>query len=248
MKQTKKAIYAKHGIEYNCGKVLYNGRWIAELLKAGNSKTGKRVYTWSMPAGTAGTCICDCVGCYAKTGFYQMASVKKALELNQSIVENDITFFYNAVSAQLEIIGSGELRIHAAGDFNTRNSREYAETWQRIARENKNILMWTYTKIHEYESLFDGIANAHIVKSVIDGIGYNFGHCDYILATYHKLQAMGANVYICRCGIDKNQHCENCGHCGKADFVLFIEHSTDYKAESDPIFNELKTVIDAQKD
>lgn len=54
----KKAdVYKKYGIEYKNGKILYNGQWIAELLKEGNSKTGKRVWTWSMPAGTAGTCV-----------------------------------------------------------------------------------------------------------------------------------------------------------------------------------------------
>ena len=242
----KKAIYEKHGIEYVNGKIIYHGQPIAELLKEGNSKTGKRVYTWSMLPGKDGTCVCSCAGCYAMTGFYQMPSVKAALQQNTDIVNNDITFFYNAVSAQLEIIGSGEVRIHAAGDFNTKNPAEYAYTWQRIAKENPSFLFWTYTKVSEFENLFDDIQNANIVKSVINGIGYNFGHCDYIINVYKKLVSMGANVYICRCGIDKNQHCENCKHCATADFVLFIEHSTSYKAENDPAFEELKALIENQ--
>lgn len=120
---TKKEIYKKHGIEYKGGKILYHGEWISELLKEGNSKTGKRVYTWSMTPGTKGTCICDCIGCYAETGFYQMENVKKALALNTSIVNNDINFFYHAVSAQLETVGAGEIRIHAAGDFHTKTRK-----------------------------------------------------------------------------------------------------------------------------
>ena len=250
MKLTKKQIYAKHGIIYNpkTGKIWFPllQAWICELLKQGNSKTGKKVYTWSLPAGTDGTCICNCLGCYAMTGFYLMESVKKALEMNQFIVENDIDFFYKAVSAQLESIGSGEIRIHAAGDFNTKNSKEYANTWKRIVSENSKFLFWTYTKIRKYETLLDGLENGNIVKSVIDGIGINYGHCGYIMRTYWKLKNMGANVYICRCGIDKNQHCEKCGHCGKADFVLFIEHSTDYKAEQDPDYPELVRLIESQ--
>ena len=244
---SKKAIYAKYGIQYNGGKILWGAQWISELLKEGNSKTGKRVYTWSMLPGIGGTCVCSCEGCYAMTGFYQMPSVRKALELNTRIVETDIDFFYRAVSAQLESIGGGEVRIHAAGDFNTRNRSEYTACWRRIVSENGAFLFWTYTKIREYESLFDGLENGNIVKSVIDGIGFNFGRCDYILSTYAKLRAMGANVYICRCGIDKNQHCENCKHCATADFVLFIEHSTAYKAESDPAFPALRALIDAQE-
>lgn len=243
---TKREIYAAHGIEYKAGKILYNGKFIPELLKEGNSKTGKAVYTWSMLPGADGTCVCNCEGCYAQTGFYKMANVKESLALNTSIVNDDIEFFYNAVSAQLEAIGAGEIRIHAAGDFNTNNPQAYADTWRRIVSENPAFLFWTYTKMHQFEGLFDGLPNGNIVKSVINGIGYNYGHCGYIIDTYNKLRAMGASVYICRCGIDKNQHCEKCGHCATAQFVLFIEHSTSYKAEADPMFDTLKTIIDAQ--
>lgn len=247
---TKKEIYARHGIEYKAGKINWKGQWIAELLKEGNTKTGKKVYTWSMLAGTknGGTCVCDCEGCYAQTGFYNMPSVRASLELNTRIVNEDIEFFYNAVSAQLECIGSGEVRIHAAGDFNTKHPEEYANTWKRIVSESPSFLFWTYTKVRKFESLFDGLKNGNIVKSIINGIGYNFGHCGYIIETYLKLKAMGAKVWICRCGIDKNQHCENCKHCATSDFVLFIEHSTEYKAEKDPRFEELKALIDAQEE
>lgn len=244
----KKAVYAKHGIQYKNGKILWGKEWVPELLKEGNSKTGKRVWTWSMLPGKEGTCVCTCEGCYAMTGFYNMPSVKKALELNTRIVNEDIEFFYHAIMAQLEIIGSGEIRIHASGDFNTKRPEEYANTWEKIVSESPSFLFWTYTKVRKFESLFDGLKNGNIVKSIINGIGYNFGHCDYIIETYLKLKAMGAKVWICRCGIDKNQHCENCKRCATSDFVLFIEHSTEYKAEKDPRFAELKSLIDAQEE
>jgi len=248
MKTTKKEIYARHGIQFENDKLNYHGAWICELLKEGNSKVGKRVYTWSMLPGKEGTCACTCEGCYAMTGRYRGETVKKSLALNTSIVNDDIEFFYNAISAQLEYIGSGEIRIHAAGDFNTRDPEQYANTWKRIVKENPSFLFWTYTKVQQFENLFDDVPNGNIVKSIIDGIGVNYGHCDYILETYRKLQSMGANVWICRCGIDKNQHCENCKHCATAQFVLFIEHSTAYKAEKDPAYTELKAVIDAQQE
>ena len=176
-----------------------------------------------------------------------MPGVIKSLELNTAIVNDDIKFFYNAISAQLEIIGSGEIRIHAAGDFNTRNPEEYAQTWKRIVKENPSFLFWTYTKVKKFENLFDDTNNGNIVKSIIDGIGYNFGHCDYIIRVFDMLKKAGKSVYICRCGIDKNQHCEKCKHCATSEFVLFIEHSTAYNAEKDPRFDELKAIIDAQE-
>ena len=180
------------------------------------------------------------------TGFYKMPSVIKALTLNTSIVNNDISFFYHAICAQLETIGSGEIRIHASGDFNTARPDEYTNCWHEIVKNNPSFLFWTYTKIEKYEHLFDDLPNGNIVKSVINGIGYNFGHCDYIINTYKKLKAMNASVYICRCGIDKNQHCENCKHCATSQFVLFIEHSTEYKAEKDPLYDELRALIESQ--
>ena len=71
---------------------------------------------------------------------------------------------------------------------------------------------------------------------------------DYELkaSEYKALTAQGKNVYICRCGIDKNQHCTNCKGCSKNEYVLFVEHSTDYKAEADADFAELKAIIEAQ--
>lgn len=244
---TKKDVYAKYGISYDDGHILYRGTWITELLKEGNSKTGKRVYTWSMLPGTAGTCVCDCDGCYAKTGFYKTTSVNDSLEFNTALVNDDLDFFENAINAQLETLKAGQIRIHAAGDFNTKEPEKYAATWRRIAEKNTSFVFWTYTKMRQFESLFDDLNNANIVKSIINGTGYNFGHCDYIIKVYTMLKNAGANVYICRCGIDKNQHCQDCTHCATCDFVLFIEHSTDYKAEKDPAYNELKAIIDAQE-
>lgn len=245
---TKKEIYARHGIEYENEHINFHGAWVCELLKEGNTKTGKRVYTFSLPAGTDGTCVCDCEGCYAKTGRYNAENVKASNKLNQTIVETDINFFYNAISAQLECIGRGEIRIHASGDFNTKNSAEYAETWHKIVKENPSFLFWTYTKMQQYETLLDDTENGNIVKSIIEGIGFNFGHCGYIIRIYNMLKKAGKSVWICRCGIDKNQHCENCKHCGTAEFVLFVEHSTDYVAEKDQQFAELKALIDSQED
>lgn len=257
---SKKDVYAKYGIVFIGKHIVSPIGPVCELLKEGNDKTGKLVYTFSVLPGTGlftldidgkafsvkGTCCCDCIGCYAKTGHFVQYTAEKSMVINTYLVNNHLDFVKACIAAQLEYIGRGEIRIHAAGDFNTENPDEYANMWHDIASRFNTFRFWTYTKIKRFETLFDDLKNANIVKSVIPGIGVNFGHCDYIIDAYYTLREAGKKVYICRCGIDKNQHCQNCGVCATYDYVLFIEHSTDYKAEKDPLFEKLCTIIDAQ--
>ena len=257
---TKKEVYAKYGIKLENGKIVSPIGNICELLKEGNTKTGKLVYTFSLLPGTCeytvdvdghvytvkGTCKCDCIGCYAKTGKYNCTGVIRSMAINTYLVNNHINFVKACIMAQLECIGRGEIRIHAAGDFNTKNPDQYAAMWLSIAKQNNTFRFWTYTKVKQYETLFDNLKNANIVKSVIPGIGFNFGHCDYIINAYYTLQDMGKSVYICKCGIDKNQHCEKCGVCATYEYVLFIEHSTGYNAEKDPLYAKLIEIVNNQ--
>lgn len=257
---TKKDIYAKHGITFENGKILSPLGFVCELLKAGNDKTGKKVFTFSLLPGTGnflveifgmllsfvGTCICDCVGCYAKTGHYVQYTTLRSMAINTYLVNNHLDFVRRAISAQLEYIGRGEIRIHAAGDFNTADPDAYAAMWYEIAKKFRSFRFWTYTKIKQFETLFDDLKNANIVKSIIPNIGINYGHCDYIINAYYTLRDLGIPVYICKCGIDENQHCERCGVCATYKYVLFIEHSTEYKAELDPLYDTLVDIIKNQ--
>ena len=168
------------------------------------------------------------------------------MAINTYLVNNHIDFVKRCLMAQLEYIGRGEVRIHAAGDFNTQDPDKYAALWYEIAKKFNSFRFWTYTKVKKYESLFDDLKNANIVKSVIPGLGFNFGHCDYIINAYYTLKELGQSVYICKCCIDKNQHCERCGVCATYKYVLFIEHSTEYKAEYDPYYSKLIEIINNQ--
>ena len=259
-KLSKAAIYAKYGIQYKAGKILSPIGWISELLKEGNTKTGKRVYTFSILPGSSsykieidgkeieikGTCICTCIGCYAMTGNYRFSTTIHSLAVNTYLVNYHLDFVKACIAAQLEYLERGEIRIHAAGDFNTINSEKYASMWYEIAKRFQAFRFWTYTKIKKYETLFDELKNANIVKSVIPGIGFNFGKCEYIINAYYTLLEMGESVYICKCGIDKNQHCEKCGVCAGYKYVLFVEHSTGYNAELDPLYNKLCEIVNNQ--
>lgn len=254
----KKGIYASFGIEYKNGKIytpLFG--WIAPILIDGNSKLGKGVWTFSMlpsnqmfhvmidgsPLDILGTCPCNCPGCYAQTGFYNMPSVLQSNAIKTALARLYPDFVKRAIIAQIIADDIKLLRIHASGDF---FSMEYIDMWREIAKASPACLFWTYTKNREAENAFDDLQNINIVRSVIHGHGFNFGHCDYILRVYKALKAMGKSVHICRCGIDKNQHCTNCRGCAENEYVLFVEHSTSYKAENDPAYEELKRVIDAQ--
>ena len=260
MRTSKKAVYAKHGIIFDGEKIISPIGKISEFLKEGNTKTGKRVYTFSVLPGTGdytitvngleitekGTCKCDCIGCYAKTGNYRYNSTIRSLLINTYLVNNHIEFVKACIMAQLEYLERGEIRIHAAGDFNTKDPAAYSNMWYEIAKKNTAFRFWTYTKVKQYESLFDSLKNANIVKSVIPGIGFNFGHCDYIINAYYTLLEIGKSVYICKCGIDKEQHCEKCGVCAAYEYVLFLEHSTAYNAEKDPLYSKLCEIVNNQ--
>ena len=259
MKKSKKEIYSAYGIEFQSGKILVpKFGYVNPMLIDGNEKIGKGIWHFStLPTNQKftctvngiqievnGTCPCTCNGCYAMSGNYRYQSTKDSLALRTIIATDYLEFCENAIMAQIQADDIRAIRIHASGDF---FSVGYAEMWKRIASNNPNVVFWTYTKNKDCESIFDGLQNANIVKSVIPTKGFNFGTCEYILSTYEYLKSLGKSVYICRCGIDKNQHCVNCKGCSKNDYVLFIEHSTSYKAEKDSLYPVLKALIESQE-
>ena len=256
---SKKEIYARFGIEYRKGKILaplYG--WINPLLINGNEKLGKGVYTFStLPTNEkikyyengelkeeSGTCPCKCDHCYACGGCYTFNSTKLSLARKTVLCRLYLDFVKRAIKAQVLADRITICRIHAAGDF---FSQDYINAWVEICKENPACLFWTYTKNPEAEAAFDGLENANIVKSVIPGKGVNFGECGYIISLYLELKAAGKSVYICRCGIDKNQHCTNCRHCAESEFVLFLKHGDPgYKPEEDPLFPAFVQLVESQ--
>lgn len=255
---TKKDIYAEYGIRFENGKVFAPiFGFIPELLIDGNTKIGKGVYHFSMLPGTetytaivngieyesCGTCNCDCKGCYAKTGKYNCETPTRSNLIKSILARYFPEFVKNAVIAQIKADKIKLCRIHASGDF---VNDEYIHVWQEIVIACPECVFWSYTKNAKAENAFDSFDNCNIVKSIIPEFGVNFGHCDYILDAYNALKAQGKSVYICRCGIDNNQHCVNCKGCSKNEYVLFIEHSTEYRAKKDSKYQELKAIIDNQ--
>lgn len=259
MRETKKQVYARFGIQYKNGKILSPfGEWVSEILKKGNVKTGVKVYTFStLPTNRTyhtkygdikGTCPCKCADCYATLGCYNFPTVINSLALNTVLVRRYLEFVECALMAQLETLKSvDEIRIFASGDFyisdDMKVNAEYVAMWKRIIKSFPQKFFWTYTKVREFENAFDELENANIVKSVINGIGFNYGEVEYILNAYYKLKKANKDVYICKCGFDENQHCHNCHSCSKHDFVLFIIHSNGYEPTTSARYAELYNIV-----
>lgn len=261
-KATKKDIYAAFDIEYikagSTEKLSSPIGLVNPLLVDGNGKIGKGVYHFSTCPGnkefsaefngmtleTIGTCGDTCPGCYGFSNNYKRFGYD-ALVIRTVLAREYMDFTKRAIMAQLVADNIKTVRIHATGDF---FSVEYLEMWKEIVGKNPGVTFWTYTKEYAAQNAFDEFSNANIVKSNVLDIGYNYGHCDYIISLYNMLSDMGKQVYICRCGIDKGQHCTNCKACAMCEHVLFLEHSTSYNAAKDPAFPAFVDLVNAQGD
>ena len=257
---SKVAIYARHGIEYRNGKIkspIYG--WVAPLAVKGNKKIGKVYHFSTLPTNdefiveingkvekVQGTCNGKCDNCYACTGNYRFSSVRRALAIRTILARLFPDFVKSALMAQIEADKISLFRIHASGDF---FSAEYVEMWKEIASAYPACKFWTYTKNKKAESAFDSIPNANIVRSILPCGGFNFGKAGEMLKAYDELKTAGESVYICKCGIDKNQHCDTCKGCSSHKYVLFLLHGDPtYKPESDPDFPKFVAVVSAQAD
>lgn len=264
--KSKATIYNEFGIPYDhiTGKIYHKlFGWIQPLLINGNDKLGRGVWTFStLPTNMAynviiptpgyggsielsirGTCPVTCEKCYARRGRYTFQNVIQANARKTYFARYELDFMTRAILAQVRADRITICRIHASGDF---CDAAYIDAWKHIVSACKDTIFWTYTKNIQAENAFNDLSNINVVRSVIPGIGFNFGHCDYIIRVYNALRSLGKRVYICRCGIDKNQHCTTCRGCVNNEIVLFIEHSTEYKADKDPLYNELKSIIESQ--
>lgn len=263
---TKREIYASFEINYKAGKIESPIGWINPLLINGNSKLGQGVWTFSTLAANVdytaeingekvvvrGTCPCKCPGCYACNGCYKFHSTINSLARKTVLVRKHLDFVRRAILAQIIADKIAILRIHASGDFAIGSESEnesYLNMWCDVIAANPAVVFWTYTKVTAFESAFDRFNNANIVKSLIDCgsiKGLNYGKAGYLIALYKALKAAGKNVYICRCGVDKEQHCTNCHGCAINDYVLFLEHGTVYKPEEDPDYPAFIALVESQ--
>lgn len=258
-KALKEMIEKNESLKVFGDYVRVNGGDLFPLpLVDGNDKIGKGVWHASTLPGSKditftfndieytekGTCPITCPGCYGLSGFYNYDSTKYYLMQRTRFLKEYPALYFYVCRCQIMAENIKYIRIHATGDFIPGE----AAGWYEIFKAMPHLKGWTYTKcdISGDIAMLDSLDNFNIVKSIVPGCGFNFGHIDYILSVYDHLKSIGETPYICRCGIDKNQHCNNCTGCSKNKYVLFIEHSTDYKAEKDILYSDIKALIESQ--
>lgn len=261
LKSTENAIRS-HGFKvYGSFVKMSDGELYPLPLVKGNDKLGPAVWHAStLPtnkdiiakddAGNEtiekGTCPLTCDGCYGDNkGRYKFNDTKYSLIMRTRLLRRYPATYFLLVRIQLTYEKIDFVRIHATGDFITGEALLWADTLKQFP----HIKAWTYTKVKNNDEieLLNSLPNCNIVKSCIPGYGFNFGHNAYIANVYYALKRAGKKVYICRCGIDENQHCSDCTGCSKNDYVLFLEHSTGYKPEKDYGFNKIVSLIENQE-
>jgi len=256
---TRKEIENTLGLKVFGNMVMIDGTLYPVPLVKGNSKLGKKVYHSStLPTNKTitcvdkngneisekGTCPATCPGCYGTTGHYKQNSVKFYAMMRTRLLKKYPEIYFALVAIQLRNEGTEKMRMHAIGDFIPGEAKGFYEVMKNFT----GIKSWTYTKVENDPDieLLNTLPNVNVVKSIIPGKGFNYGHNAYIANMYYYLKRLGKSVYICRCGIDPDQHCSNCDGCSDHEYVLFLEHSTGYNPKTDYGYDKIVELIENQ--
>jgi len=160
------------------------------LLTPGNSKIGRKILSFSLPAKK--TCKpskwCQ-EKCYACKGLFLVFQdrISKCYERNYQASLSDT--FVNEINTELaKKRNPSYIRIHASGDF---YSPEYIKKWAQIIKDNPRHKFLAFTKRMDFEkelielSLLDNVAvyqsidstieyrSKYLRKAVIDDYGYD---------------------------------------------------------------------------
>jgi hypothetical protein len=113
------------------------------LLQLGNSKLGRAIHVWSLPA--LDTCpgsteVCRSL-CYALRHRFRFASVKRRLDWN--LRQSRRGDFVERMLAEIRSGGVLVLRLHVAGDF---YDAEYTRKWLAIVKRSPRVRFFGYTR------------------------------------------------------------------------------------------------------
>lgn len=115
------------------------------LLSLGNTKLNKnklRTASFGLQAiktcPSAGACKSDC---FALAGNYVFKNVKE--KQKERLMASKRNGFIQTINDELKSLNVGAVRVHDSGDY---YSRKYLEKWVEIARNNPDVIFYSYTK------------------------------------------------------------------------------------------------------
>lgn len=111
-------------------------------LTKGNSKLGKTIFTFNLPAIT--TCpgrSLACQSCYAMQGRWLFDNVRRSLARNLEAARSPS--FATDMVAEIRRRKAAVVRVHSSGDF---FSRAYARRWLTVMRELPGVTFYFYTR------------------------------------------------------------------------------------------------------
>lgn len=110
----------------------------------GNTKLGRHVWHWSIPANKdickTATTLCA-KECYAKKGLFNMPSTRNALQRNYELALQDD--FPQQMIKQIRSEWISVFRVHSSGEF---FSAKYISDWYRIVSKCPQVLFFGYTR------------------------------------------------------------------------------------------------------
>ena len=191
------------------------------LLLPGNSKLGKRVLSFSLPAKkTCSPSVWCLKHCYACHGYFKVFAdkVNACYERNYQASLSDT--FVNEINNELARKREDKyIRIHASGDF---YSSEYIKKWVEIIADNPRHHFLAFTKRMDLEKELIELAllpNMSVYQSIDESITYR--------AKYFRkatIEGYGQDINP-RTFIKCSGRCSDCLICWKnTNNIMFKEH------------------------
>ena len=199
-------------------------------LKNSNSKLGRKIYGFDLPAVVSCPESNECFKpCYANKGTFIWKSAKQSNEFNFAIALNDIKYLQAELIKEIEKKNIKFIRIHSSGDF---FSKEYFLMWCNIAKNSKDLKIFTYSKAPQIDRKLIP-SNLNIINSFIEIEGkryLNFG-------TFQAMQNLAKKSRGLLCPITKGKElnkpkldpkngftCSVCKYCITKQKPTFIQH------------------------
>ena len=172
------------------------------FLKNSNSKLGKNIYAFDLPAVISCPDYKDCFKtCYANKGTFLFKSTKQSNTFNYAIAIHDIKYLQNELINEIIKKKIKTIRIHSSGDF---FSKEYFLMWVNIANRFQDLNIFTYSKAPQIKN-FTLPSNFNIINSFIDYKGkkiLNYG-------SYENLKPIAKSIKGLICPITKGAATNN---------------------------------------